>query len=79
MLPNFALVLAQATHALHVLVHGRTIFLRRTAVTGLTLWVILLGVSPYKNGAQQDTHHQLLQRGEESNRFRIAAQTRHRL
>ena len=42
---------------------------------GLTFWVILLGVSPYK----QDPHNRLLRLVEESNRIKIAARTKQRL
>eukprot|EP00956_Cyclotella_meneghiniana_P009397 scaffold12986_cov68-Cyclotella_meneghiniana.AAC.3 len=50
----------------------------KTAFKRLSFELILLDDLLYKI-AQQDTHHQLVQRGEESNHFKIAAPTRQRL
>ena len=47
-----------------------------TAISRLAFVSILLGDSPYKNG-QQDTHHRLFQRQEESNQTGNPTQTGH--
>ena len=51
---------------------------RRITYTGLTFWVILLGISQYKNDLQ-DPHHWLLWPVDESNLIKISSRTRHGL